>query len=474
MRRNRALAGTLATAFLIMGGRWAAYIGAEPVFLTDVLFFGAVIYRLLSWQLFGKSGPIGVRSGGHQGLHMTNTGRAHAQSARSCPTGNDSGSVGLVDRPDSVLRLPRVPGPSSRLNMGASVLALGTWAIARMVLSQRYDVTAMRDFAPYLYIGAALLSAHAYGRSGPDQRNRTVQLLYYALLLHLAWVLAAILIKGLDQRMPTLGSNGVRLFSIRSDFDGAVLGVLAAYSLWMVLMGRSRRWHALVLLLSGALIINISSRAGLLSAIAGMSISAWAATRRSAGLHPRRRVSNVLAIGGATIVLLLALPLTVPGSRLIATIHRSATETTQEINSQGTTDARKRGWSKLQHYIEEDVNRQTIGVGFGPDFMSASGADLALLGKSNETVRSPHNYLLGTYARLGIIGAFLWLCVVAQLAKAVVRAIANFGAEPLLLFASLIVVGFILAGMLGVVLESPFGAIPFYWAGGILLSNRRL
>lgn len=417
-RVSRALAATLATALLLAGGRWASYLGNEPVFLTDVLLLAAVFHRLLSRRIVGKVGSA-----------------------------------------------------AARRHLGGPVLALGSWALLRMVSGARLDITALRDFAPYLYIFAGFLSANAYSRSDPGQRQRTVRFLYYALLLHLCWVFALQLAPGLDQRMPALGDRGVRVFSLRSDFDAAVLGILTAYSLWMVLVGGSRRWHALVLIVSGALVLSIGSRAGLLGALAAVATSGWAATRRSAGVHPHRRFANRIAVAAVAVVLLLVLPSTAPGSRLIASIDPSGARTAQQVGAVGTTDARRRGWSTLQRYVEADAARQVIGVGFGPDFMRASGADLALLGVENDTVRSPHNYVLGTYARLGVIGAALWLWVLVQLAAAIARAARSFRSERLLLLAALIVVALVPVGLLGVVLESPFGAVPFYWAAGILLSH---
>jgi hypothetical protein len=42
--------------------------------------------------------------------------------------------------------------------------------------------------------------------------------------------------------------------------------------------------------------------------------------------------------------------------------------------------------------------------------------------------------------------------------------------EPLLFLASVIAMGLLIPATLGVVLESPFGAVPFFWATGILLA----
>jgi O-antigen ligase len=87
-------------------------------------------------------------------------------------------------------------------------------------------------------------------------------------------------------------------------------------------------------------------------------------------------------------------------------------------------------------------------------------------------VRSPHNYLLNTWARLGLVGVGLVLGLMIA-ALRVARLVARHAPRvrdddvlAMLLVASIPVVAFV-----GVVLESPFGALPYFWALGHLSSR---
>ncbi len=86
-----------------------------------------------------------------------------------------------------------------------------------------------------------------------------------------------------------------------------------------------------------------------------------------------------------------------------------------------------------------------------------------------EDVRSPHNYLLGTWARLGLVGVILVLGLLIaglRLARLVAKRAPHLRDDDvlaMLLVASIPVVAFV-----GVVLESPFGALPYFWAIGHL------
>lgn len=114
--------------------------------------------------------------------------------------------------------------------------------------------------------------------------------------------------------------------------------------------------------------------------------------------------------------------------------------------------------------------RDVVGVGFGPNFLVDSKADVTLFGGGIDVVRSPHNYLVGTWARLGLIGLAIALALTLigwRLAYRVVsRGQARLSDADVL--AILLVVTVPLVAFVGVVLESPFGAIPYFWALGHL------
>ena len=87
-------------------------------------------------------------------------------------------------------------------------------------------------------------------------------------------------------------------------------------------------------------------------------------------------------------------------------------------------------------------------------------------------VRSPHDYFIGTFARLGFIGLGFIIAVMAQLARRMVRFRRRIAEDELtdllgLAYRRAVVP---VASLAGVVLEAPFGAVPFWWAAGLILA----
>jgi O-antigen ligase len=134
----------------------------------------------------------------------------------------------------------------------------------------------------------------------------------------------------------------------------------------------------------------------------------------------------------------------------------------------GTARARRLAWQAIEIYLENNNTRNWTGVGFGPDFLHDSGGDILLLGGSTEDVRQPHDYVINTWARLGLIG----LIMIIGIALFGIRIIAKIGRSPQLIgldiVAIAVAVGLPISACYGVVLESPFGALPVWWALGYL------
>jgi O-antigen ligase len=111
-----------------------------------------------------------------------------------------------------------------------------------------------------------------------------------------------------------------------------------------------------------------------------------------------------------------------------------------------------------------------VGSGFGNDFLEESGTKAFLEGTTYNNVRSPHNWFVGIYARMGVIGLGLIAAVVVQLVFIMWRNRVRIGSDPLLSMCALIILSILPVATLGVVLEAPFGAVPFFWAAGILMT----
>jgi O-antigen ligase len=114
-------------------------------------------------------------------------------------------------------------------------------------------------------------------------------------------------------------------------------------------------------------------------------------------------------------------------------------------------------------------SRELYGVGMGTDFLAASHTLVYLEGTVYQNVRSPHDYFVGSFARLGLVGLAFILALIVRLLRQMLRHRRRIAEDELLVCTTLVVLSILVVASFGVVLESPFGAVPFWWAAGILL-----
>ena len=342
--------------------------------------------------------------------------------------------------------------------------ALLGWSVVRLMLGvsdlASQPLVALRDFAPYGYAVVALLSFVLVSADGPRQRIWV----YGALCFHLVWVSGAPHLQ--DAPWSGLMLGGAPIFTLRPDFDSAILGLAVGLALHDLLKrGRStRRWEIAALVLfgfaNGYQLLALVTRAGLLAGLVavGAVLLSWfmrGSTWRD--LWGRRGIALVVGVM-ALLIMTLASP---PGQRILQAVRG------EQGNALGTLQAREAAWSGVSDFVTSDATRTAVGVGFGDDFLTDSGTVYALEGDSYTGVRSPHNYVIGTLARLGLAGALLAGLVLAASARLAVLTLARpTGAVTAL--AALLVLTLPVTALLGVVLESPFGAIPYFWAVGHL------
>jgi hypothetical protein len=402
-----ALAGTLAACLAIFGSRWGSYLGSAPIFLTDIL--------------------IGVAV-----CHLAASRERHLLS----------------------LHTPCVTH--------ALLSLLLLWVTVRFLAGGHFGVIALRDAAPYFYALLALVSAAAFTRSSPANRERTARLFMLALTGHAIWCVASVLWPTLSSLMPLVApSQGLHLFSVRPDFDLAVLGVYTACLFTRLIKGTDRpALTTLWLMLCWVAILNNHSRAGLLGAITASVLVLFICLQ---GQH--EKMSRKLALLGILPLLmatvLFIIPQTQVGGRLTGT------------SGAGSQRARSDTWDRLWHYSLDSSDRFAVGVGFGPNFMAESGAGLLLVGSNEESEvrpRSPHNYWVGTLVRTGLVGVSLSLALLLATLARIRLLLPRLYNDPLLFLSALTVVALIMPATLGVVLESPFGAVPYFWCIGILFA----
>ena len=343
----------------------------------------------------------------------------------------------------------------------ASVLV--AWSFVRGLIGfagfEDATLTFLRDLAPYAYGLTALLAFLVSTHDGRRQRTA----IFVALTLHVVWVLEGALLQSWLTGDLILG--GVEVFTPRPDFDSAVLGVAVGLSLHEFLHATDRslrRGKNLFLLLFAALnayaLNTLLTRAGLLAGMAavGAVIVTWGLrTTKVRRVSGPKGVATVLALV-TLVTLAVASP---PGQRLVDSVRG------EQGASLGTVQAREFTWSGVSRYVLADAGRTAVGVGFGDDFLAQSGTTYALQGEEYENVRSPHNYVIGTFARLGLFGALVAVLVILLAGLLALRHLTRpVGAVTTL--ASLLVITVPVTALLGVVLESPFGAIPYFWAVG--------
>jgi len=398
--------GTLVVAFLLATGRWGSYLGLPRYYLF-----------LTDISLVTGACWLSVR-------------RRHFRD---------------VDRSALFALLP--------------IAMLFLWSLVRAVAGGVPTVDGLRDLAPYVY---ALVAGSACWQTDKVARKRTLWFLRVALVLHLAWVTASLFFPTLAVQGPLLGGR-VHVFEIRADFDATVLAVTSG--LFAVECVRNPRWRTRMVLsvLAGwpaFLILTIANRAGLVALLMAVLVAGLACSNNLRQV-PRRYLLGLATI--ALVILAIAIPQTSAYRRLAGDAAFSGNSTA------GTTAARQQAWSDVLEYVDAEPERVVAGVGFGTDFLTASGAAPIFEGTTYKDVRAPHNYLLNTYARLGLIGVGITLWLVLLLVRAGWQALHKQEPSLLLVLYILLFVSLLTSSLVGVILESPFGAIPFFWASGLIL-----
>lgn len=400
----------LLAAFLLATSKWGSYlpIGAPP-FISDLVLVGVLVARLLA-------------------------------SSRGAQ---------------------RRPGTETWVAVFAFPLL--AWVLLSLALSQ-VSLDELRDAAPYCYLVVVFLV-----RPRSWERRDVGRVVMGALVFHAAWVTVAEFLPGVVASIPP--THGIYWFLLRNDFDGQVCGLLGAMALHRALSHRRPVLHGALAVWGLALTLHLGSRAGLLSTTAAVALVLLLGRSRPALPRLAARLSVIIALLCIPVVL-VGLLYSLAGQRLLVTIGLKAFVQTSEATAgaEGTRNARRDSWRVLIAWNQDDPARMAKGVGFGPDFMHASGADLPLIGGYDPDIRSPHNYFLGTWSRLGIVGLLLTI----GLLFAGLRLVLLLRRHPRLddadVLAMLLIVSIPISSALGVVLESPFGAVPFFWAIGRLSS----
>jgi hypothetical protein len=415
MRRPKILVGTSAVALVLAASRWGTNIGISPVFLTDILIFiGLVSLTLMSMRSGRLSYGNFVPSRGPSGLFKV----------------------------------------------------FYFYVLLRIVLSlpdaQLYFL--VRDGAPFAYGFLAFLSASALARSTPSVRQRTMTVFWWALGAHVVWMVFVTLtdFKGISTPVGAV-------LEMRPDIDAAILGVGAGLYLLQAFRQKNKFWSLAAFAASIFCVLSMGSRAAFVSLAISLALAFLIHYSTTVSQKGARTVLQ-FALPVLLVGCVVALPFTVQGERLVATLATSTGQTTNQIDAQGTERARQLVWDGVIEWVGQSTTRTIVGGGFGNDFLAESGTLAYLEGTTYENVRSPHNWFVGIYARLGLVGLALSILVCLQLVVIILKNRKLLAQEPLLATSGLIIFAFLPVATLGVVMEAPFGAVPFWWAAGIIFS----
>lgn len=375
----------------------------------------------------------------------------------------------LIGRPGSVL---------SPINPRIGFLIGGLLALALVTfLLGPVSMGAMRDSAPFFYGAIAFLTVPLSGVNA----SRAKCILYPLLWFHLLWTTAALALPSIATQAITPGNNEVAFLSLRADVDGLVNGIAASLGLYRFLTGHK---HGFTLFIWGTVLVLIShSRISLVATVillfctaryasSSFAVPEFLASRftlawRRRGIRRRSFMSTLGVIFGIIVICAGAYAFSPTAVERLEGTFGAEGVSGPARQAAGTTRARKQAWNALESWMLQSESRAVFGAGFGENIMESSGAGMALVQHYAPTLRAPHNFLLNVWAHLGITGVAIVVLMIGT-GLWLARQIPRFEMTEVDLFAVLVVIGVPVIAMTGVVLEAPFGAIPYFWALGQL------
>lgn len=376
-----------------------------------------------------------------------------------------------------------------------------TYCFAVFVAGSNYSRDSLRDVAPYAYSIIGVIGFLSILSSTQRQKQNSFKVIYIALALHALWLSLTIWVPNTSSTFPlVIGNSELHYFESRPDIDLTLLGMLVALNILISAKSNWRQWFALLVANTFLVftMLQMTTRGGWLGSLSAMALVIVLSFKMFITKNSRVKVFTLL---GALTALLLSFGISSPAlERASGTLNvvqtfsgeaanssnyieetksdKDLIETPQQLStlqssSSGTTQARISAWNKIVNWLSEHPSKLPTGVGFGPNFMIQTGAGEALLGINDpriSEVRSPHNYLLGTTMRIGIIGIVILISILVLFVRALYLYLKSNKQDNLFVTASIIVPGLLAPALVGVILESPFGAIPFWWAMGIVLA----
>jgi hypothetical protein len=334
---------------------------------------------------------------------------------------------------------------------------LGIFALAEFLMGNGSTALRLRDLAPFLYLAAIPVFSQSIS---PDDTGTMVRSVWLVLWIHSAWAVPAAF--GLLEPVAMADSaSKLPLFLLRTDYDGPVLiaGALFALSVRHLQMGL--KGTLLLAVSSLAAVPMLGSRAtalGMLSALTYLVIFQGRLLMRVL-LSPAIFITFLLLISGLLVVAITAPQ--VLTSNLLAQRLGLGGESSAATGAQGTVFGRRTAWRLVWESTANDPSLRVFGWGPGAEIVRDTGALKYLSG--DPTVRAPHNGFVHLFARYGIVGCLVWVGLLLLFLSSSGPRPPPEMRMPFRLLGGSLAASLLTAAAVGVILESPFGALTIYF-----------
>ena len=130
-------------------------------------------------------------------------------------------------------------------------------------------------------------------------------------------------------------------------------------------------------------------------------------------------------------------------------------------------------WLVWKEALRQTASNPLLGIGFGPAFTANEVKEYGYVWAPD---LNPHNSFILVLLRTGMIGALLFVLLHFVVIKKVVAGMRRVDKEVANLYLTILFsfLGIVIAAMFNVVLESPFGAVPYWFLFGLLITCGRL
>lgn len=320
------------------------------------------------------------------------------------------------------------------------------------------SLSTIRDAIPFVYFLLIPVFASAIQILGVDMAIRWIR---NAAVLHTVWFVPAVLGFLGEVTVPLIA--GAPVFGTRGDYDVLICG-LAVVTLIAGPSVDSRITFLLIAAnIAGALASG--SRAGLIAAVLVVSFVAVARRPfRDPGRGPLRLAFTSFAM--IPLIMLAIWTINSPPAWAVGIQKLIPNDSATYQSGQNTAGARVDAWRLVVDYVSnQDVT--WFGFGFGSNPILDSGAVRYLSG--DPAVRAAHNFGVTWFAFTGLAG--LILLGVALVAWFTIAAKNIRSGPPAALIGTGLMSALVVAGLIGVIMESPFGYTTFAMAVGLVVAG---